>query len=912
MVLFRCEDNAAIKRWQTTHCKYGLCTNELMEKAAKKFNVRIHLYTPASIHGGKTILFYKEVNSEGERQIALLTKRNNLCAWAWILPDKRKTKKEALGILGLNQCDTCSLWRSRTNFQKHIKECVKCRCGTIYKEGELHGLNCAGLSKSDKKKYLAKTNTPKVYLKAPEKQCNTNNCYFADIETFVPPDGNSVPYSIALNRPLDDNDDDCMVFSGPDCIKDFFDEMISHQGVLWFHNGARYDAYFMLKHCLEYGIPIDETSILKKGSTIISFKFITLRGFMEVKDTCRFTQGTLLANCKAYGIKSDLFKGDFDHNKIRNWEDVQTHKEEYEIYVKKDVMAMRAVFLAYSKVVWDQFHIHANQFMTGSHLAYAAWISDQPNLTLDLIRIKAEDEPEVRKFYRGGRIIVGRPAWTSEQYDPEQFKEGENESGERGHFVSRDYYDAITDYAVYGDVNSLYPSVMTKRQFPVGDYKRRKVSPRKQIKLLRMLKRQNEHDQKYWHRTAAKVSCTCPKDLMIAFLMERTEECEVSQTLFDKVEVWYTGPELLEAVLLGYEITAIHEVIVWEKLKEIFTDYIEAAYKRKTECKPNLKTGDEGNPPVYACNKSWMNDLSGKFGQESSLETCRVVRDLATYQGINAQETTVVEDKDGRPLAWVVTETKEHEQSDYPIQLSCFILGWSKVSMSKILREAGLLQDAALSILYSDTDSYIMNIKAWEKIPKEMKSGSVLGGIKLEVNGKIIHGVFLAPKTYMIVYIDANTLEIKARFRGKGIPHIGHDYPAFVIETHAEQLKRNSKIPEEAPNGVEPIDIKDRQYHFKQVDSDEVENLSRIPAHYFHDILLGNRTMSVKFGSIERTFDYSNTERIKLRNCYKKRTLMKTNWWDKGKRILVKDEEGKTFIDHPAYPPGHVKAVLIN
>lgn len=865
----------------------------VIEEVSKELEIHLELYHITSTEGGAKISLFKNVNIGAKKIVPLLTNPDNLNAYGLIRVDKRGKK---LLLLEKYRCNTCSLWRQKVGFLDHIKKCIKCGCGACYYEGDTHGITCHGLSISEKTESTKHPEISKKYKKSKDNQINLGKCLFADLETFVPPGHREfIAYSAALHTPKSP-DDQVHVWSGQDCLKNFFLELQFWDGILWFHNGGRFDCYFLIKYCFENNITIDETSLLMRGKTIISFRIITLKGEIVLKDMCRFTPGKLSKLCQAYKVDKKFCKGDFDHRLIRTWEDVVKYKTQFEEYVKLDVMAMRQVFLKYSEVVWNDHHLHACQFMTASHLAYAAWNSKLPLKTKNkLKKVATEDEEKVRALTRGGRITVGRQKWESTSFS-EVFEKKEiyvNKQGEKSHRISREVYDSIKDFQVYLDVNSLYPAVMANQKYPIGNY--RIIIPsqmQKQI-MIEQLNRNTKESKEFWRRTAAQISVTPPDNLMIPFLMERIDGV-VEQTLFPKVETWYTGPEIREAVKQGYKITDIHNYIEWEFAEEIFTEYILNAYK--------AKSNSPKDTPIYTCNKSAMNDLSGKFAQKGSKEIIHIIRDIDALNGKKISQMTRIDNMEGDPLVWIAKEPTTSDYSDYPIQLNSFILGKSKVLMARILRKANLLTEEEEGVVYQDTDSYIIHNNSFQKIPPKYIATEKLelGALKKELEGKIIKVLCIAPKTYMIVFINHETLEIQAKIRCKGIPHISIDYPAFTIQTQ-EDISHTLKLFNRAAlnKNEDYVDIQYRCYRFKDQDGN-IEYLSRIPSQYFEDVLFGRKILDVVYGSMIKSFEYNSTEGINIQPTIVSRKLVSEPWWSKKKRIILN-------TPGTAYPPGHFR-----
>lgn len=297
----------------------------------------------------------------------------------------------------------------------------------------------------------------------------------------------------------------------------------------------------------------------------------------------------------------------------------------------------------------------------------------------------------------------------------------------------------------------------------------------------------------------------------------------------------------------------------------------------------------------------WGNssDILGKFAQRFAKEGLIFVRQQSELKDIKYSNLTVVEDKNGKVLGFMATTKNETTNSCYPVHLSSFILGWSRVYMSRILRNMKATIDPELSPIYSDTDSYIIPKRAFDNMPKK-RIGSKLGQLKSEVSGPIIYLCALAPKTYNFIFVDSTTLEIKTRTRCKGIPHTGEDYNAFedyIVDEPEEAIQHfEAHLNDEDLTGA---NIRERNYFVWN--GEEVSVHSLIPSKLFPRLLKKEVIMELLFGAMERQLDYSNIERIRIAPTYKKRTLYKTPWWESGKRIY-KENAGE--FDY-AYAPGH-------
>lgn len=98
---------------------------------------------------------------------------------------------------------------------------------------------------------------------------------------------------------------------------------------------------------IDYGYPIDPSTLIKNKGCIMSFK---LNGKCKVKDLYLYTDCSLKAACKAWGVPDDATKGEFEHAKIYSFESANQHREEVLAYLELDVAALRELYRIYSKV----------------------------------------------------------------------------------------------------------------------------------------------------------------------------------------------------------------------------------------------------------------------------------------------------------------------------------------------------------------------------------------------------------------------------------------------------------------------------------------------------------------------------------------------------------------------------------
>lgn len=518
-----------------------------MEWLMEAWDLTIVVYHQVSIPSGLAIR-EKIVLGEGKYKIALLEGgiQNAQRECCWMISIGGKVKSDLI------MCNTCTYWLPSTGFTKHTNECVKCHCGKIYKRNDDHEQLCrkpAGFLHAKKQiKGVVKT-----YQASKASSIFISHQHFADFEAFVP-HNKYVVYAAGITSGRNNATN---IFYGMDTMIQFLAHLNFLKGTLWFFNGGKFDDFFLFESCIRFGYTIKVDSLMKKGNQILSFVIVTLVGELHVKDLYRFLPGTLAANCKAFGVDPKLWKKEFDHNKMKTWEDVKTHQVECTNYLKFDVIALREVYINFATIVFELHKIHVCDFVTGSHMNLAAWIILMIASVALFIKTKKCDEANIRKAYRGGRIILTRKQWKSKHFDTVlKSVVHSTEIYEKGKFdydkeefeykkrtiwsTDRVTYDHVDDSMVYIDYNSLYPSAQVRVKYPVGESVFHEYLTRKKEVWLR--KQLQEQEKKHEDDVFKRIYCvdvTCPTDLMIPFLMHRTEEGETEQDLLPKVATWY-------------------------------------------------------------------------------------------------------------------------------------------------------------------------------------------------------------------------------------------------------------------------------------------------------------------------------------------------------------------------------------
>lgn len=879
----------------------------------EKLHIRIILYVVLKAQKSSSITFQESHGHPDHPTFAFLRAPNKKY-WSWAVPNKNGDTSNC-DVLNYKNCHNCCRWmrfdrktKKKVDFKTHIDRCIKCSCGASYLDGiDDHGDKC-------KKQHCVKKGSKRdvneciTYKQTEAKHISFTDCYFADFETLVPKPEESGYYSVyaaGVLGPEKLRSNDTTIFYGEDTMSQFMEYMmnIKKDSILWFFNGSRFDNLFIVRWLMENG-HLNHNPLLTAGS-IMKFTFFTKNGKkIEVKDFARFVQGSLEANCKAFKINSDEAKSDFDHSKMKSWEDVEKYKHEWFDYLRRDVVALRACFMHLAKACLVEDKMDMRKFLTISHLAYGIFTSNlKPGL---LFKTPYQDEAIMRETYRGGRIICGRKLWLSSSFE----KCIEHE------IVPNLIFEEMADFLVYLDVNSLYPSVQVERKYPCGKYKRLK----KEKFFQQALQKNDLKFYDIWHKRIAKVDVKSPTNLMVPFLMSRTKEGKATQDLKTKIEVWYTGPELWEACILGYEILQIHEVVEWDKYQDIFTPYVLKCYESKKNA--------ERDGPIYMLSKLKMNALTGKFGQKNKKNKKKLMLpiEMNGKQEVAFKNALKVIDKYGEDIGYMVTMVDEEElDSSYPIHLSAFILAHSKVFMSKLVREMKIEHEEKNAIVYSDTDSYILHQGNYVNLDKKYK-GNELSQLKREVDGKIIATVVVAPKTYMLLYVHEKTKELKVKMRCKGIPHYSGDYgyhESFpvkgedLVKFKSDLMKVWTRKKGEfcqnvifkdnryivIPSSIYPIkaEFRDEEWFSK------CEFIRRIEFRHMLGMIRGELKIDCVYPQMKRKTGSFYIEEIGVAPDYAVRSVFNTLWWDQAECMRQYPKDVNYDLFPTAYPLGHEK-----
>ena len=582
------------------------------------------------------------------------------------------------------------------------------------------------------------------------------------------------PYAVGFTRPKS-NQFESLV--GVKCISDFVSVLLveskkmeeedriankKKKRTLYVnaYNGANFDHYFLFQEFLKRGLK-PEKHIINNGS-IISFEHLNIKLF----DVCKHLQGSLSDNLQALGCA--VQKGEFDHDDPRllnGWEGMPLElREDCLKYLKSDVLGLKELYDKLNTTVFDEDKVNISSYISTSSLTFNLWKkSIREKFSIQLPDLK--QEVAFRQSVRGGRTYKSKHRFKSEQYDG--FKNGS---------VS---FDDVTDYCIDADVVSLYPAAMAKYLYPVGDCYELTADD---------ILNSNTPLNKYGLAGKIgiyKITYEANKLLQHSIGGRRDELTNALKwDLKDQISgQWYTSVDIEDMIDNGYKVKVLNGWY-WKEVDYVFKDYIEKLFTKKGEL---AKAGKKGSVE-YLLSKLYMNGLYGKNIQRPIYTESRLIKSNTEYWKFWGthfiKDITPLDTGDG--VVWFVSGSPrvsdvKQECITKPTHLGALILAYSRRIMLEYIKEANPHFSAGEDLgaadarqvendfYYTDTDSLQMHARN-AKIIKRLGDKS-LGGITDDLGDKckIIRGLWIAPKLYMLEYIKKGEAAPHYHFRGKGL-----------------------------------------------------------------------------------------------------------------------------------------------
>jgi len=722
---------------------------------------------------------------------------------------------------------------------------------------------------------------------------NRADIWYADFETYPTPD--MVVYAAGLRQNWWNNDD-VMIMFGENAL-DLFMEFIlnlQHSATMFFWNGSAFDVLFILGWLTRNGHHVRRGKMLKKGNRILSLE-IPLRKeglTLTLKDACLLIPVSLATACKAFNVPKKYIKGDFDHSRVWDIESALANRRELEEYLKLDVLSMQWIIREFGTEIHNLWKLDVAKNITLPSLANEGWRLTAHVHIHRRLRIPVLDEDQaMRPAIRGGVVMPQAPLWISPWFNDE------NHQG-RPSFLELEKLDSHLKLL---DCNGLYAAAMAQNVYPCTTFEKKGAQQAHQDLALLI---SDSPDYRFVENDLFEIDGSCPRDLLTPFLPARQVDTHaLIYSLGDLKKEMYVGKLIRHAVRdLGYQVTAVYgswhfHVRSEDDLRPIFKSFVERNVALRQQFPGTAKDtiGKLNNNSTYGgFLLRPMGETSYTIGSEEYEEVDRLMAAGAKLQALT--------DRRGAPHAWLVTDVDPNPRISRAVHIGIQILANSQMLMSRALLSINGYRDPQRSYLYKDTDSLLLLGSAVAAFSPEWL-GNALGQFKddLPKNSRIYRYVCLAPKTYILEYVDSDNLHWR-KVRCKGIPHNGQPIPIndTVDFTHHETLAGLIRLINSGGQTAMDIDPKWRAYLHEMDDGEEVVTPS-LSFTSFHQLMLGHiKHIYCYAGTFKKHFgDPSHGGKsMTVTPTYLIRELMKENWWHKGHRH---QHEGS----HLWLPAGH-------
>lgn len=746
-----------------------------------------------------------------------LWEQDNHCA---LILDKRALRSEF--------CIYCGKAFKTGSLEAHYNQCKYCTvCRSSWWDNgkKPHTCNANQLAYNamllDKNMGSTKWVQRGGYEKCVEPGKNTNekedlsgeNVAFADFETFRPADSPvEVVYAGCLsyktessattrsscsnsnNTEYDPDTDmegyEMFLSKGPDTISDFVnnlsvwsnklygarDKLIGQNrsrpgkkaknaaeviGTLVMYNGSRFDSFFLLNELVKRGIQIEDLAL--SNGAILSFKMF---GNLRVFDLCRFTIASLRQACKDFGCETG--KGEFDHRKIRSWEDVTLHQAEWGPYLIRDVISMQELYFRFSNMFFRTFRINIKSRFTISQTAYEFWTTTIDSAALNLTIPPLNIDRFFRRGVYGGMSLPQKQYFHSRDFTAEEVEKVviKSKIDNTGRYLDEEadieaefLKKPIGDYLVDTDVVSLYPTAM-KQDFPTGSM----VYTTEGEKLTELWGAVEEWVAlgiKPMATFIAEVDMLVPKDLVCVPLPRKKKDGSgVKWDLKDITRQVYTSVDLYRALVRGYKIKSVHSAVYWETQAKVFEKYVDQIAEMKKKAKKGTA--------MYTIAKLMLNALYGKTIMKPILDQSAIIyneEDLHKFC-LEAKLSTLVvlgdpeERVKGDILYWsgpafvAGEKLQPHKACNKPSQMGAFVLSWSRYIMDEGVTAIDGWKDIDKTFYYRDTDSSVVHSSQLHSLRE--KFGKDFGCLDYDVQGRIVEYCSIGPKAYIFCYQGAD------------------------------------------------------------------------------------------------------------------------------------------------------------
>jgi hypothetical protein len=431
---------------------------------------------------------------------------------------------------------------------------------------------------------------------------NNNSFMTIDIETVLI-DGKQTPYLICgysnnqyIHSFASDLTEDAIKTMFNDFITQLLSPKFKYIEYIYAHNFSGFDGILLLKHLLEY--QGGKVKPLLFNNKLMSIKFTSSNHksrrpemrTLVFKDSYLLLPQALRNLCRAFKVDTmktnfpfhltdinyvgefpsfdkwtGLTQEQYEKIKASHGDKVWSFKEESIKYCQIDCEALYEVLCKFNELVYFEFEINIHSVLTLPALAMRIYKSQfMPKNTLFQLLVNVEQA--IRESYTGGAVDV---------------------------YITNNTYHTVDEKLYYYDVNSLYPTVMSSMEMPIG----KPIAFDGDIRSV---------DPEAFGFFYCKI--TSPEYMEHPILQRRIKTKDGTRTIagLGSWTGWVFSEEMDNAIKYGYTFEILHGYKF--KRAVIFREYVERMY--------NLRLKYKSGTPMNLIAKLLMNSLYGKFGMK--------------------------------------------------------------------------------------------------------------------------------------------------------------------------------------------------------------------------------------------------------------------------------------------------------
>ena len=553
---------------------------------------------------------------------------------------------------------------------------------------------------------------------------NFTNLFF-DIETVCDLKKASMLIPYAVGWKYHDKYKGCWIykkqFGLEICIKKFIKWILNNEDKLGpfritGYNSSRFDNFVLAeyahKHYEVLTVPIFANNTIYRAVIGKSYTW----------DLCQFTKCSLKQACKSFNTRTSKIDG-FDHSvpqlaydqgKFPQW--MNENEDKLDNYLYNDVESLCNLFYIVQKSINKLTGKHMTSYLTLAHMGY--------ELFKDKVSFEHKVNEEQDLFFResmiGGRTqsFIGRKKITSKH----SFK--------------------------FGDVNSLYPSVMLDNIFPIGGFVKVDKEASGKLGIYKCVINQ-ETAKNFDDEVVGKLSfpCVIPK-------REKGENLDWSYR--GDMDVTLTSVDIDCVRRAGYKVI-VKDGIIFEKTSDSLFEKYMLPFKIEKLRQDSVKSTSSYNAGIRTMCKLFMNSLSGKLLQRNYKYNQQMVKsEFQANKFLDKVDNSTVEFHTmGGKLLYLKAENLFPSGKTKPVFIGTFIYSYARSLMfDKILSK--------YPVYYMDTDSALVNSSVYEGMKALI--GSEFGELSDDVGEDFDTVYIIAPKSYGLF----NSGE-RVKFRCKGV-----------------------------------------------------------------------------------------------------------------------------------------------